>query len=257
MRISSRTKRLAVLITAGLLCAGLGYSGAAIADYFLSGARDTEVIEDARSVYYAAAGDSDAAGDNYASGSESEADAADDRAMGPYLALKNINPDAAGWITIPGTQIDYPVAQTDNNRYYLSHNFKKQKSGHACIFLDWRNEPGDMSFVIYGHNMKDGTFFGSLSDYEDEQYCRQHSTIDVNMWGEATQWKVFSVHAADDTAVPTMFGSFEEYEEYINTITQASEFDLGVKATGSDTILTLSTCDGGKTRLLVHAVRVK
>jgi sortase B len=59
------------------------------------------------------------------------------------------------------------VAQGIDNKYYLKHSFQKKKSGHACIFLDWRNEPGDLNYVVYGHDMRDRTFFGSLQDYHD------------------------------------------------------------------------------------------
>lgn len=247
---------LKFVIGAALLL-GVGFFGAAVADYFISGALDMQSIGDIRAVYYdAAAGEPQQ--------EETAADVfvpEDDLTGGPvykaYLALKDINPDAVGWLKIPGTQIDYPVAQGKDNRYYLKHSFYKKKSGHACIFLDWRNEPGDINYVVYGHDMKDRTFFGSLSDYHDEQFCREHQTIEINIWGEETRWKIFSVRMTDDTAVPVMFESFDEYTRYLENAVKASEFDLGVVVGDNDTILTLSTCGSGNSRLIVQAVRVK
>lgn len=244
------------VIGAALLL-GIGFFGAAIADYFISGALDMQSVENIRVVYYNAANEPEPPQGEDAVPSGPEADEADYRAMKSYLALKSINPDAVGWLSIPGTQIDYPVAQGQDNRYYLKHSFQKKQSAHACIFLDWRNEPEDLSFVIYGHDMKDGTFFGSLSDLHDEGYCREHQIIELNLWGEATRWKIFSVRVADDTIVPVMFGSFSEYAQYLKSSAEASEFDMGAKVGENDTILTLSTCDSGNSRLLVQAVRVE
>lgn len=211
-------------------------------------------IEDVRVVYYEAA---KAEEEETAALFVPEEDLTLRPAYKAYLALKGINPDAAGWLRIPGTHIEYPVAQGQDNRYYLKHSFYKKASAHACIFLDWRNEPGDLSYVIYGHDMKDRTFFGSLSDFRDERFCREHQTIELNFWGEATKWKIFSVRVADDTAVPVMFGSFDEYTRYLKAAADASEFDLGVEVGENDTILTLSTCESGNSRLLVQAVRVE
>lgn len=248
---------LKFVIGAALLL-GTGFCGAAVADYFISGALDMQAVGDIQVVYYNAVSQETQQEEGTAApAAVPETDKTDTAAYRAFLALKDINPDAAGWLKIPGTQIDYPMAQGKDNRYYLKHSFYKKKSGHACIFLDWRNEPGDLSYVVYGHDMRDRTFFGSLSDYHDEGFCREHQTIEINFWGEETQWKVFSVRMTDDTAVPVMFESFDEYSQYLDSAAKASEFDLGVAVSSSDTILTLSTCGSGNSRLLVQAVRVK
>ncbi len=239
------------------LLLGVGFCSAAIADYFISGAINMQSIDDIKVIYYDAAL-KEAPGDKETPPTGAvETSEPDDGAMKAYLALKEINPEAAGWISIPGTQIDYPIAQGQDNKYYLKHSFQKKKSAHACIFLDCRNERGDLNYVVYGHDMKDRTFFGSLSDYQDEQFCREHQTIELNLRGETARWKIFSVHMADDTAVPVIFESFDEYTKYIENAAGASEFDLGVDVDSNDTILTLSTCGSGNSRLLVQAVRVK
>ena len=119
--------------------------------------------------------------------------------MNEYLMLLGINKDAAGWVSIPGTDIDYPMAQAADNKYYLTHNIKREFSRHGCLFMDCRNSAGDLNTVIYGHDMKDGTFFGKLSMFLSKDYCAGHQIIECNIRGAETRWQIFSVRETDDS----------------------------------------------------------
>ena len=83
-----------------------------------------------------------------------------------YAKLHTENEDMVGWLEIPGTSINYPVMQEAGNEYYLHHDFYGEEDRHGCLFVKDIADvdtPGDC-FIIYGHNMKDGTMFGDLEN---------------------------------------------------------------------------------------------
>ena len=82
-----------------------------------------------------------------------------------FEMLTNINKDVVAWLKVNNTNIEYPVVQANNNDYYLYHSFDKTENGAGWIFLDYRNkiEGRDKNIVIYGHNRKDGSMFGTLN----------------------------------------------------------------------------------------------
>ena len=96
-----------------------------------------------------------------------------------FEALKKLNPHIVAWIHIPGTPVSYPVTQGEDNSYYLTRTFSKAYNGAGCIFMDYRSslpsEGGNT--VLYGHNMKNGSMFGSLKRYWDNEYYREHSSF--------------------------------------------------------------------------------
>lgn len=95
-----------------------------------------------------------------------------------FEALKEINPDIVAWIRIPEV-FDYPVVQGEDNQYYLSHTFRKESNIAGSIFLDYRNSRDftDSKIIIYGHNMKDGSMFHVLREFQDMDFYREHGEI--------------------------------------------------------------------------------
>lgn len=90
--------------------------------------------------------------------------------------LKETNSEIIAWLTVDGTDIDYPVVQTGDNKYYLSHDYKKDYSIAGSIFADYRsNLLEDNYAVIYGHNMSGASMFGAINKYSDESYLNQHA----------------------------------------------------------------------------------
>ena len=83
--------------------------------------------------------------------------------------LAEINPDYRAWLTVFDTAIDYPVVQGEDNAYYLHRSFYGEENYAGCIFLDARNSPDfqDPFTLVYGHNMRDGSMFGSLRNLSD------------------------------------------------------------------------------------------
>ena len=79
-------------------------------------------------------------------------------------ALRRTNPDVLGWISIPGTQLDYPVLQSEDNQYYLTRTWEKQRNSAGSVFLECQlsGDFSEFNTILYGHNMKNGSMFGSL-----------------------------------------------------------------------------------------------
>lgn len=188
--------------------------------------------------------------------------------MDKYAALYEENNDLAGWLTIEGMTIDYPVMQCEDDEYYLHHDYYGNNSNYGCLYVRGTadiNMP-DTNFVIYGHNMKDGAMFGDLDLYREESFYREHSTISFDTLYEERSYEIVAVFLSqiyDPEEDVFKYYQFyhaetqEEFDYFYNNIKEASLYDTGVTAEFGDTFLTLSTCayhvrDG---RLVVVAKR--
>jgi len=96
-----------------------------------------------------------------------------------FAGLQAINPEVVAWIYIPGTRIDYPIMHTDNNEFYLKHDFEGNYSDGGSIFMEATNQPdfSDTDTRIYGHNMYDRSMFGSLPDYRKADFRAYYTNI--------------------------------------------------------------------------------
>jgi sortase B len=178
--------------------------------------------------------------------------------------LRKENKDTIGWLFVNNTNINYPVVQTNNNDYYLTHSFTKQYNSAGWIYADFRDRFDDFNknMVIYGHGRYDKVMFGSLTNtlkkdwYTDpNNQIIQLSTIKYN-----TMWQIFSIYKipSESYYITTDFGSDTSYGNFLNEMKKRSIYDFGVNLTTKDKILTLSTCynDNG-IRLVVQAKLVK
>lgn len=170
-----------------------------------------------------------------------------------YQEYYNKNNDFVGWITIDGTNVDYPVVQTDDNDYYLTHNFDKEYESRGTIFMDCQSDAGlkYANTVIHGHNWLDDTVFSELVQYSDIDFYREHPVIEYNTRTEVHKWKIFAViitsaDANEDNGYvfnyvyPDMGGI--NFSGFMEEIEKRSLFITGVDVNSSDKILTLSTC---------------
>lgn len=171
-----------------------------------------------------------------------------------YELIHNKNQKLIGWIKIDGTTIDYPVMQTVNNEYYLDHNFNQEKDRNGCIFMDYQCDvvKGCDNIILYGHHMKSGKMFGSLSKYSQESYYEEHPTIQFDTIYEKGSYQVMYVFRSkvySEEEVNFKYYQFinatssKEFDSYMNEMAGLSLYDTGVTAAYGDRLLTLSTCD--------------
>lgn len=176
-----------------------------------------------------------------------------------FNELLNKNPDTVGWIKVEGTKVNYPVVQSDDNKYYLKHAFNRSNNAGGWIFADYRVNFVDFgkNTIIYGHNMNNKTMFGSIPSMLYNSYLNNSNNyyIKISTPTSNTVWKVFSIYTIEPEVyyLKTNFKS-EPFEKFLNTIKGRSIYNFGIDVTPDDKILTLSTCDNtGTKRVAVHS----
>lgn len=162
-----------------------------------------------------------------------------------FDALLNRNKDVIGWLFCPDTVINYPVVQGENNDQYLRKDLDGKYLVSGMLFADYRNGALDenANYIIYGHNMKNGTMFSSIAKYKQQSYYDQHPimyylTPDGNYKLELFAGLV--VKRDDKIYLPNQ--SEEEFAELIEEYRAKSTFKSDVELKYNDTIVTLSTC---------------
>lgn len=185
-----------------------------------------------------------------------------------YAPVYEQNSDLVGWITIDGTNINYPVMQTkDEPDFYLKRGFDKSYSEYGVPYLQWDCDvTSSDNLVIYGHNMKNGTMFSDLERYADETFYKEHKYIRFDTLSDYRTYEIFAVFRttaySDDGFKYYSFVDADDAEDFNNFIEKCKElslYDTGVTAEYGDKLLTLSTCEYTRTngRLVVIAKLVK
>lgn len=196
------------------------------------------------------------------SNAESEEEVVEDEFVFDFASLYAINQDAVGWILIDGTAISYPLVQGSDNSYYLTHTINGTYNGAGTLFLDARMEDGFISdnVIIYGHNMKNGTMFGELKKYSDENFYKEHSIINIFTEYQMCEYEVFAVAVVEptDTLVYAYDLSDEEhFEQYRNYMNSIKLYNTSVNIYSDDKLITLSTCTSdSEQRLVVVAKKI-
>ena len=177
-----------------------------------------------------------------------------------FKSLKEKNSDTIAYIKVNGTNIDYVVVKGNDNSYYLNHNFNKEYNVAGWIFSDYHNkfDETDKNIVIFGHNTKNGSMFGTLKNVLDKSWQENKDNLEITLVTEKGQYKyqVFSTYSiiAEDYYINTIFNSDNEYSRFLNEIRFRSNYDYNVEVNSNDKILTLSSCIGdGKKRVVLHA----
>lgn len=174
--------------------------------------------------------------------------------VNPYLDSFLANDDMAAWLQIPETDIDYPVMWTPRDEeYYLRRGFDGARNQNGCLILDTDSclDPLTTNLIIHGHNMRSGTMFGTLEDYEDEAYCQEHNRIILYTEDYQHNYEVVAVfrsqvYKKSDTVFK--FYKFfqadtqEEFDDFYENIKALSLYDTGVTAEFGDCFITLTTC---------------
>ncbi len=171
-----------------------------------------------------------------------------------YKTLLNMNKDLIGWLKIADINIDYPVMQTNDNTYYLDHNFENKYDKNGCLFLDYQCDVinRNTNLIIYGHNMQSGKMFGSLSKYSDEAYYKEHPKFEFDTIYEKGAYEIVYVFRSkiyNEDAVVFKYYQFldvqseKEFDSNMAEMAKISLYDTGITPEYGDELLTLSTCD--------------
>lgn len=181
-----------------------------------------------------------------------------------FNALKEINSDVVGYLEVNNTNISYPVVKSSDNNYYLTHNLKNEYNGSGWVFMDYRNnlDGKDKNIIIYGHNMRDGSMFGSLKNILDSNWYKNDENRIITLVTEngTEKYEVFSVYQVEkeDYYITTGFSDNSEYKQFLKNIRDRSIYDFGVGVSSEDSILTLSTCANNNVyRVVLHAKKVE
>ncbi len=180
-----------------------------------------------------------------------------------FSNLIKVNPEVVAWISVAGTNINYPVVHHTDNEYYLNHTFNGSKNGAGWVFLDYRNttENLDKNTIIYAHNRKDGSMFGSLRNILNSDWYQNKSNYVIKMStkNENNLWQVFSVYRIPVTNdyLQIDFSKDDIFLAFLNKIKERSIYDFKTTVSVNDKILTLSTCYNKKERVVMHAKLIK
>lgn len=158
-----------------------------------------------------------------------------------FKSLKSKNNDVIGWITVPGTRIDYPIVQTSDNDKYIHTLFNGKPGGAGCIFADYRADPfNDTLTTIYGHRMKDGSMFNNLKYYKDFSFAQHHRTITLYTPERIYNCKIvlFATIRADDAVYNTYYNSASDVVKQLKD--KAAYIYNPINDT--DKLIMLSTC---------------
>ncbi|MFR9200135.1 MAG: class B sortase [Candidatus Gastranaerophilaceae bacterium] len=177
-----------------------------------------------------------------------------------FAELSAINPDIVGWLYCEDTVINYPVAQTDDNSYYLNHLFDGTYNANGCLFLGCRTG-GDFSdphSIIYGHHMKNGSMFSSLDGYKKQEYFDAHPQLLLVTPGSNFVIELFAGYVASvrDDAWQIQFSDEFAMEAWLEAAIEKSTFESGMAPLPADRIITLSTCsyEFSNARFVVHGI---
>lgn len=180
-----------------------------------------------------------------------------------FNELKKKNNETVAFLKVYGTNINYPVVQTKDNKYYLSHSYDKSKNDAGWVFMDYRNNINklDQNTIIYAHGRYDSTMFGSLKNvFKNDWYNNaENHVVYLSTEKENTLWQVFSVYKikTETYYLTTSFASNNSYQKYIDTMLKRSKYDFNTKVTTNDHILTLSTCYNNSEKVVLHAKLIK
>ena len=139
-----------------------------------------------------------------------------------FAGLKAVNPDVIAWIQILALDISYPVVQGKDNAYYLHHLFSGESNINGSIFVDCHNQPDftDQNTIVYGHNMKNGSMFGTLDKYQDKELFEQHPEFYLYLPDKILKYRIFSCYAGrtGSEGYRYHFPEAEDFQIFLDTV---------------------------------------
>ena len=169
-----------------------------------------------------------------------------------FKALQTRYPDVKGWLTIPGTVVDYPVMQSSaqDPEQYLRRNYDMKWRMAGSLFFQYDCMPDSRNLVVFGHNMNDGTMFAVLKKMADPKFRQEHPTAVLQTADGTHEYRILTALTTDTTQLPfnrTQFAGDEDFLSFAGSMLAGT----GYTARAGDRLLTLVTCaytwDGART----------
>ncbi len=169
---------------------------------------------------------------------------------------EHYNSDTLGWITVPHTDVDNPIVIGADNEFYLNHGFDHQEFRAGTVFMDFRNKLGfsddqqSDNLVLYGHNMKDNTMFGSLRQYRQNlDFYKEAPFIELDTNYQHYTYVIFALSIADGRGeADWRFWDMEDFADetafnnFVNPAREKSLVEIPMDVQYGDKLITLCTC---------------
>ena len=174
------------------------------------------------------------------------------------MQLQQQNERIIGWLSLEGTRLDNPVLQAADNDFYLTHNYRDEKSRGGSVFADFRNDVlQDRHTIFYGHVLRNGTMFGDLAKFNEQNYAETHPTFYYETNDKTYVLHVFAAYqtTTDHYYIETQFTDIT-FHAFLQDIQSRSAITMPVDVTIQDKIVTFSTCttsQNDRERFVVHA----
>lgn len=174
-------------------------------------------------------------------------------------------PDTVAHIDIKDTKVSYPVVQTTDNSFYLTHAPTKEWNPNGSIFMSYLNNPDfeDDNTIIYGHHIKSGKLFHNLHKFREQEFYDKVNTIEMHTSQGPKTYKIFSVYIADPSYqykhanYESVEDKYDFFREVIDKNIITTNYDEDELFSEDSKIVTLSTCvAGGATRFVVHGIEI-
>lgn len=166
----------------------------------------------------------------------------------PVKAVKSVCSDAVGWLYVPDTGLDYPIAQGDDNSFYLSHGLDGEFDPFGLTVLDYRCE-GDFSgynSIIYAHNYENMAMFAPVGLFRDSSYMDSHrqGCIITDRGREDIEFFAYLTVPSDSPVYNTVFITDKERRDYAELLlhTAAYHSDITAEELSQKRLVLLSTC---------------
>jgi len=169
-----------------------------------------------------------------------------------FAQLREINPDVFGWLTVYGTNIDYPLVQGEDNVTYVNTSVTGESLLSGSIFLDHRNRQdlSDFNSIIYGHHMDRQVMFGEIGEFSDEAYFEEHryGNLYVDEQDYGIEFFAFLQVDAYDSRIytPAIEGETDR-QGYLGYLLVKAKYTRPVSVGPSDHLILLSTCTSDAT----------
>lgn len=261
-----KTTSLPLIIVIAVLVMGMIFAGWQLGSIFMNYHRDRSAYNDLAANAISALAEGDVSGTEQSA----EGEITNVRVVSEvpiqvdWDYLRSVNSSVVGWLYCADTVINYPVVQSTDHQFYLNHGFDKTSNTSGTLFADMDSVAGVTlsNYIIYGHNMKDNSMFGTFKEYVNESYYREHPTLYYLTPQGSYRVQLFGCHMVEGTTdnFPTYFSDTTDYQRYLDSISGSFYWFERDKADTRYQLITLSTCTSGggfdDARLLLHGVMI-